>query len=75
MTYIVHVDNSAEENKQPEYGAFKALRYQNTSLATQSMSAIRWSDPFFSAALSNSIYKEYSTVQPKTLVFNYAIKY
>lgn len=75
LTYIVHVDNSAMENKQPEYGAFKALRFQETSLATQSMSATRWSDPFFNAALSNSIYKDPSTVQPASLVLNYVIKY
>lgn len=75
LTYMVHVDNSAMENKQPEYGAFKALRFQETSLATQTTFATRWSDPFFNAALSNSIYKEPSTVQPASLVLNHVIKY
>ena len=75
LTYMVHVDNSDMKNKQPEYGAFKALRFQETSLATQNTFAARWSDPFFNAALSNSIYKEPSTVQPASLVLNHVIKY
>lgn len=75
LTYIVHVDNGAMGNKQPEYGAFRALRFQETSLASQNMLATRWSDPFFNASLSNSIYKEFSTVQPASLVLNHVIKY
>lgn len=70
-----HVDTSAINDNQPEYGAFKALRFFETSLAIQTTTATCWSDPFFNAALSNSIYKEPSTVQPASLVLNHVIKY
>ena len=75
LAYIGHVETSAINDNQPEYGAFKALRFQDTALATQTMRATRWTDPFFNASLSNSIYKEFSTVQPASLVLNHVIKY
>ena len=75
LQYLIHTDTSAINNTQPESGAFRALRFQSTSLAAQTTTATRWSDPSFNAALSNSIYKEFSTVQPESLVLNYVIKY
>ena len=75
LTYMGHVETSAINDNQPEYGAFKAIRFQKTSLATQTTIATRWTDPFFNAALSNSIYKEPSTVQSASLVLNHVIKY
>ena len=75
LTYMSHGKTSDINDNQPEYGAFKALRFQETSLATQTTIATRWTDPFFNAALSNSIYKEFSTVQPASLVLNHVIKY
>ena len=75
LPYIIHVDTSAINNNQPETGAFRAVRFQKTTLAAQTTSATRWTDPSFNATLSNSIYKEHSTVQPTSLVLNYVIKY
>ena len=75
LTYMGHVDTSAINDNQPESGAFRALRFQSTSLAAQTTTATRWSDPFFNAALSNSIYKEPSTVQPAALVLKHVIRY
>ena len=75
LQYLIHTDTSAINNTQPESGAFRALSFQTTSLAAQTTTATRWSDPSFNAALSNSIYKEFSTVQPESLVLNYVIKY
>ena len=75
LQYLIHTDTSAINNIQPESGAFRANRFQTTSLAAQTTNAIRWTDPSFNAALSNSIYKEPSTVQPASLVLNHVIKY
>ena len=75
LSYMTHVDTSAINNNQPDYGAFRALRFLETSLAAQITTATRWSDPTFNAALSNSVYKEPSTVQPASLVLNHVIKY
>ena len=75
LKYMIHVDTSALNDNQPEYGAFRALCFQTTSLAAQTTAAIRWTDPSFNASLSNSIYKEFSTVQPASLVLNHVIKY
>lgn len=75
LSYIGHVDTGDINNTQPEHGAFRALNFQETVFATQTTKAIRWIDPSFNAALSNSIYKEFSTVQPESLVLNYVIKY
>ncbi len=75
LQYLIHTDTSAINNTQPESGAFRALNFQKTDFATQTTKAIRWVDPTFNAALSNSIYKEPSTMQPASLVLNHVIKY
>ena len=75
LLYIGHVDTGDINNVQPELGAFRALIFQKTRFATQTSQGTRWTDPTFNAALSNSIYKEPSTVQPASLVLNHVIKY
>ena len=75
LTYITHVDTSSINDNQPESGAFRALRFFETSLATQTTSATRWADPSFDASRSNSIYGNSTTVQPQALTLLPCIKY
>ena len=75
LSYMVHVDTSAINNNQPEYGAFSALQFFETSLATQTTTATRWSDPSFDASRSNSIYGNSTTVQPPALTLLPCIKF
>ena len=75
ISYMPHVETSGINDAQPEFGAFRATRIQETFYAAPPFEATRWCDPTFDASRSNSIYGNSSTVQPPALTLLPCIKY
>lgn len=70
------VFESTDKDHQPCWDAFRAKTYQLTSFTYKSNgTAYKWSDLCMDANLSNQQYGKSITVQPKSLVLNYVVKY